>query len=93
MVTMVDDPRDESGVPLPSVIPGTLREVGGDYLVIETQADGPVLENGSEWQVPIQVEAKDAEQLVSVHFVVSILHILRGCRGCAVDSISKAKGI
>ena len=78
MVNGLNDLHDDDGYPMPDVVPGKLREVGDGYLVIETQTgDGGFA---------------DAEQLVSIRYVTSILHIFGECAGCAVDAASKARG-
>ena len=89
MVHLRGDPLDDEGYTIGDVPPGTLREVGESWFIIETtsKADGGLVEgNGAEWQVPIQVEAPDAELLVPTQYVTSILHIYHGCAGCAVDA-------
>ena len=72
------DKHEDDGFPMPDVIPGKLRDVGDGYLVIETQTgDGGF---------------PDAECLVAIRYVTSILHIFGECAGCAVDAASKAQG-
>ena len=74
----LNDQHDDEGDLMPDVVPGKLREVGDGYLLIETQTgDGGFA---------------DAEQLVSIRYVTSILHIFGECAGCAVDAASKAQG-
>ena len=92
MVHLRGDPLDDEGYTIGDVPLGTLREVGDNWFIIETKSkeDGGLVEgNGAEWQVPIQVEAPDAESLVLLHYVTSILHIYRGCAGCAIDTASE----
>ena len=94
MVHLRGDPLDDEGYPIGDVPPGSLREIGEGWFIIETKSkeDGGLVEgNGAEWQVPIRVEAPDAELLVPTQYVTSILHIFRGCAGCAVDAASKAQ--
>ena len=77
LVNGLNDLHDDDGCPLPDVVPGKLREVGDGYLVIETQTgDGGF---------------PDAECLVAIRYVTSILHIFGECAGCAVDAASKAQ--
>lgn len=74
MMNMLHDPDDEEDGPN-VVPPGRLREVGDDYVIIQTirEEDGGFDIEGAEW-------------IVSTKHVVSIIHMVPECAGCAVDA-------
>ncbi len=74
IINMLYDAHDEDGIP--SGIPaGRLREVGDDYLFLETKAEseGGFAGEGAEW-------------FVSLKHVTSIIHMVPECTGCIIES-------
>ena len=77
IVNVLHDAHDEEGAP--GVPPGRLREIGDDYLVIETkaEAEGGFANEGGEW-------------FVSIQYVTTIIHMASECTGCLAN-ITKSK--
>jgi hypothetical protein len=73
---MMNTLRDSGPQDTPEgVPPGRLREVGDDYVIVQTttrEEDG----------------GSDSEWIVSTKHVISVIHMVPGCAGCAVDAAS-----
>ncbi len=74
IVNVLHDAHDEEGIPS-GIPPGRLREIGDDYLLLETRAesDGGFAGEGAEW-------------FVSLQYVTSIIHMVPECTGCLIES-------
>ncbi len=79
IVNILSEPRDEEDMTTQGGLPpGRLREVGDDYITIQTlgEKEGGFANEGAEWIVPIQ-------------HITSVIHMVRECAGCAVNEVAK----
>ncbi len=74
IINLLHDAHDAEGIPS-GIPPGRLREVGLDYLVLETRGEeeGGFAGEGAEW-------------FASLKFVKSIIHMVPECTGCIIDA-------